>query len=324
MTYQFARASRHWLAPGLVAFPAASIGWFLGGDLRLEVGVAAVACVLAGWSGYAGAMIGAALADYLLAEDPAQATIVVCTTAVAACVSGIALRRAFAQPTRIDVADPAAPVLSAGFGALVAAIALFAYGASALDALRLLGSLWAGGLLMTPLLLEVLASKHERSASRRLAVVAAAIVFAIVTYVATPLLVRVESAGLIGVAVVFAIAAVAASRAQLALALALGALAGIVASALPSLDQIGVTCGILIGITLLLAIGLADRHVDRFGAAEAAGRQLFDATMRLLPLGIIRIGVDGTMRYANPMFQTITGLTAVNCARQLARDDSRR
>jgi hypothetical protein len=206
----------HWLAPGLVAFPAASIGWFLGGDLRLEVGVAAVACVLAGWSGGVGALIGAAFADYLFAEDPAQATIVVCTTAVAALVSGVTLRRAFAQPARIDVPDPAAPVLSVGLGALVAAIALFAYGASALDALRLLGSLWAGGLLMTPLLLEVLAPKHERGALRRLAVVAGTIVFAIITYVATPFLVRDQSAGLVGVAVVFVIAAVCATRGQLA------------------------------------------------------------------------------------------------------------
>jgi two-component system sensor kinase FixL len=300
-----------WLAPALLALPAASVSWSIGGGLRLEVGVATAAFVLVGWRGWTGALVGAALADFVLAPDAAQAITLICATALAGSISGGALRRALAEPRGIDTTDPTAPVLAAGLGALAGAVALFAYGDSGRDSLHLLGSLWTGGLLTTPLLLELFATT-ERRLSRALAVFIAAIALAIVAYVMTPLSASAVSSGLVSIAVVFTVAAVAASRTQLALALALATFAGVTASALPSINQIAVGCGILIGVTLLLAIGLADRQVSRLGAAEAASQHLFDATMRLLPLGILRIGLDGAVRYANPMFEAITGLTAAS------------
>src|SRR5262249_36531163 len=161
----------------------------------------------------------------------------------------------------------------------------------------------------TPLLLEVLAPDHERGVLRSLAVLTAVGLLAIATYAAVPLLARTEFAALIGVTILFALAAVVASRAHLAPALALATVAGVAASVLASIDQLGVTSGILIGMTVLLTIGFSKRHVGRSGA-EATSQRLFDATMHLLPLGIIRIDLDGAVHYANPMFKTITGLTA--------------
>src|SRR5262245_21762500 len=136
-----------WVVPGLLAMPTAAIGWSVDGALRLEVGVATIACVLIGWRGWASAMIGATITDIALASEPAQAIIVTCATTLAAAVSGGALRRAFTGVEHVDTADPAAPLLSTGIGALIGAVALFAYGASLFDALKLLGSLWAGALL---------------------------------------------------------------------------------------------------------------------------------------------------------------------------------
>jgi two-component system sensor kinase FixL len=37
---------------------------------------------------------------------------------------------------------------------------------------------------------------------------------------------------------------------------------------------------------------------------------VFDTMMRFIPVGIFRVGLDSNLRYANPMFQTLTGLSS--------------
>ncbi len=99
-------------------------------------------------------------------------------------------------------------------------------------------------------------------------------------------------------------------RMQLALTLALVTV--ILASAIPifgapSAALLASAVAVAI-VPLVLAVGLADRQALQLREAQAAGQSVFDTMMRFIPVGIFRVGLDSRLRYANPIFQTLTGL----------------
>jgi two-component system sensor kinase FixL len=113
-----------------------------------------------------------------------------------------------------------------------------------------------------------------------------------------------------GTLIVFAVGAGAlycAGRGRVFGAFVTLAAATVAAGALTSLSPVPH----LLVLTLAMAtvVVLANRtRLDRFMQTQGANAQLFDSMMRFLPIGIFRVDTQGTMRYANPMFQTLTGL----------------
>jgi two-component system sensor kinase FixL len=100
---------------------------------------------------------------------------------------------------------------------------------------------------------------------------------------------------------------------RLVLALALALVAATLATAMPIYGAPSVALVASIGavaiVPLVLAIGLADRQAMQLREAQSAGQAIFDTMMRFIPIGVFRVGLDSQLRYANPMFQTLTGLS---------------
>ena len=100
---------------------------------------------------------------------------------------------------------------------------------------------------------------------------------------------------------------------RLLLALTLALIAATLAAAIPSsgapsIPLIASLAAVAI-VPLVLAIGIADRQALRLRESQAAGENVFDTMMRFIPVGIFRVGLDSRVRYSNPMFQTLTGLS---------------
>ena len=100
-------------------------------------------------------------------------------------------------------------------------------------------------------------------------------------------------------------------RLQLALTLAL--ITVTLASAMPIAGApsaaLLASVGAVAIVPLVLAIALADRQALQLREAQAVGQHVFDTMMRFIPVGIFRVGLDSRLRYANPIFQTLTGLS---------------
>ncbi len=99
---------------------------------------------------------------------------------------------------------------------------------------------------------------------------------------------------------------------RLLLALALALVATTLAAAIPfgNVPNVALiaSLGAVAIVPLVLAIGHADRQAIQLRESQAAGQSVFDTMMRFIPVGIFRVGLDSQLRYANPMFQTLTGL----------------
>jgi two-component system, LuxR family, sensor kinase FixL len=296
-----------WILAGLVAMPAATIAAALDGALHLEVGVAVAAMILVGWPGMASALIGIAAIDLIELPDARLAAVWIVTTVAAALACGVPQR----GTTASEMLDrPIGQLLWSAVGGAAGAATAWVLGVPVDAALTVGAAMWCGALLMTPLLCSLFEGRADRYFARTtlLLIVSTAIAIGID---ATPALGTGALAP--GLAVILAgsiTALISADRGWLTAALTLALACGVLAAALPGVTPSYATLGTVTLLPLLLSIGLAERRVTRLQAAQAASRSLFDAMMRFIPVGIVRVGLDGQIRYANPMFYTLSGLTA--------------
>ena len=310
----FGNRAMRWLLPAAFAMPATSIGWSLFGDVRLEFGVAAAALTLFGWRGFVSAFIGIMIVDFLLAPGVELAVTLLVATGLGAAVCGLLLRHAQAVPGFARLAPAIQLFVATGSGGAIGAIATLPTSDAIVTALNVWLCLWAGALLSAPLLIELLDASAERPTRRTLIVLLCFFGLATVATLDHSLMGSARIPLLTMAATVAVLGVVIASPKRLVLSLVLALIAAVLAAVTPVAEA---NAGALIGslgtlalVPLLLAIGLADRPLIKMNDSQAAGESMFDAVMRFLPVGIFRLGIDGRMRYTNPMFQTLTGLNA--------------
>jgi two-component system sensor kinase FixL len=63
-------------------------------------------------------------------------------------------------------------------------------------------------------------------------------------------------------------------------------------------------------VILVLMVQAEEGKLAQFHETNDQNRQLFDSMMRFLPVGLFRVEVGGDVRYTNPEFQALTGLSS--------------
>jgi two-component system, LuxR family, sensor kinase FixL len=296
-----------WILPGFVALPAATIAAALDSALHLEAGVAVAALILVGWPGMVSALLGIATIAFIELPDPHLAMVWVATTAAAALACGVPQRGSNAT----QVLDrPLLQLMWSAVGASTGAATAWVLGTSVDGALGLGAALWCGTLLMSPLLCSLFEGRAERYFGRAMLLLIASTAVAIGIDATPSFGPGALPPGLAVIAVAAVAALIAADRGWLLPALTLALGCAVLAIALPGIPPPMAILGTVTLLPLLLSVGLAERRVARLHADQAANRSLFDAMMRFIPVGIVRVGLDGQIRYANPMFYTLSGLTA--------------
>jgi len=307
------RAMRWWL-PAAFAMPATSIGWSLFGDLRLEVGVAAAVLVLFGWRGFLSAFIGIMIVDFALAPGVELAVTLLLATTLSAAVCGLLLRHSPALRGFARRAPAIQFFVATGSGSAIGAIATLPASDAIVAALNLWLCLWASALLSGPLLIELLPTTTQRPTRRVPITLLGFFGLAMVATINVSLADSARIPLLAVAAMVATMGLVIASPKRLLLSLVLVLIAAVLAAATTGVPAFtGAPIASLVTLTLvplLLAIGQADRQLIQNHDSQAAGESTFDAVMRFLPVGIFRLGIDGRIRYTNPMFQTLAGLNA--------------
>jgi two-component system sensor kinase FixL len=296
-----------WILAGLVAMPATTIGVSLNGAIHLEVGVAVAAMILTGWPGLVSSLIGIALTDFIVLTDPVLDAFRLATSAAAA----IACSLAQLGTTASQALDrPLLQLLCSAVGGAAGAMVAWLLGATVAEALALAGALACGALLVGPLLCSLFERRASHYFGRAMLLLMVSTAVAIIIDAAPPLGEDMLAPGLTVIALGIVAALAAAERGWLttALTIALGCMT--LDIALPGIPPLVAMLGAAIVPLLLLGVGSADRRIARLQADDTAQRGLFDAMMRFIPVGIVRIDLEGQIRYANPTFYTLSGLTA--------------
>src|SRR5512143_2772779 len=153
-TVSIRRPSLRWLLPALLAVLATSVSWFVDDGLRLEVGIAMAAVVLFGWRGFVGALAAMVIVDVAMAPNLVVASSIALATGVGGFASGQLLSRALANESVARRRHSWQLLLAAGVGAAAGVIASLPLPGSIANPLYLWLGMWAGALLIGPLLME--------------------------------------------------------------------------------------------------------------------------------------------------------------------------
>jgi len=277
-----------------------SVSW------RFDVAAVLASSLIQGLTGWIASSLGVAVVVALLAPSPINT---IATLAVPLLIGAVAvLRRDLFEP--ID--ERRARFLSAIAiaGAAIGAPAALVLAAGDASWLPTAMAIWLG--TMTGLLIGVpLLVSLQRTLSPRAWIATslvgsafvglAATMPAVATLPQTPVLVAMGSA-------VF-LAILLAMRALGLPAMVMLFMAALLAACVMIANANQFQAAMAAAAFVVAALNAHRARLNRIEAEQRVTQGLFDAMMRFLPVGLFRADVEGRVRYANPMFRTLTGLS---------------
>jgi two-component system sensor kinase FixL len=176
-------------------------------------------------------------------------------------------------------------------------------------------TLWLGAMVGVLIVVPTWITLARRLSPREAALLATAVIA-----VTAPLAAGLYSASLptvpallaMGLFAFFAVHAALRGRGESALpvTVAVAVIAALTNASAPQALEAG-AAGLVFVVTALLAQRARYEHAE---SEQRTNQGLFDAMMRFLPVGLFRTALDGTLRYANPMFRTLTGMGGTTMA----------